>query len=486
MQPTEEQTAVVDASLDGEPLKVDARAGAGKTSTLGLVSTAKGRARGVYLAFNRLIAEEAKRKFPLSVRCGTVNSQAYRSVSADITRKLRNPLEPNYLLAERFGLQPIKVPTTIGKNLELTSAKLGRMVRDGLARFCGSAKPTPLDWHIPVDPLITEQAAEALRHALLPSVVKLWEESQNPRSPGAISHDVYVKLWQLSRPTIPADYILFDESQDANGLMLSVLRRQSAQVIYVGDPYQQIYEWRGAVNAMDHIKAQKRALTLSFRFGEPIAALATRILRTMDEEVPVRGQASIASRIHKDISPSELKVNAVLCRKNATVLSYVADGLQRGEKVAIRANIRDIMAFLDCAERLMCGQRTDYPTALSLFANWSEVQDYADSFAGRDLKPFVKLIDDEGIPYVRQLLSTVSPESEADYVVSTIHQVKGLEYDSVRIAGDFRFKTDDDGKYTMDTEEKRLLYVALTRAKRNLDITAIQVDMHRMFRDAGV
>ncbi|MFX8098481.1 UvrD-helicase domain-containing protein, partial [Acinetobacter baumannii] len=94
------------------------------------------------------------------------------------------------------------------------------------------------------------------------------EESQNPQSPGAISHDVYVKLWQLSRPTIPADYILFDESQDANGLMLSVLRRQSAQVIYVGDPYQQIYEWRGAVNAMDHIKAQKRALTLSFRFGE--------------------------------------------------------------------------------------------------------------------------------------------------------------------------------------------------------------------------
>lgn len=71
-------------------------------------------------------------------------------------------------------------------------------------------------------------------------------------------------------------------------------------------------------------------------------------------------------------------------------------------------------------------------------------------------------------------------------MVSTIHQVKGLEYDSVRIAGDFRFKTDDDGKYTMDTEEKRLLYVALTRAKRNLDITAIQVDMHRMFRDAGV
>lgn len=102
MQPTEEQIAVVDAALDGEPLKVDARAGAGKTSSLGLVSTAKGRARGVYLAFNKEIAEEAKRKFPLSVRCGTVNSQAYRSVSGDITRKLRNPLEPNYLLAERF------------------------------------------------------------------------------------------------------------------------------------------------------------------------------------------------------------------------------------------------------------------------------------------------------------------------------------------------------------------------------------------------
>jgi hypothetical protein len=47
------------------------------------------------------------------------------------------------------------------------------------------------------------------------------------------------------------------------------LRAQQCQVIYVGDPYQQIYEWRGAVNAMEHIRAPECALTESFRFGLP-------------------------------------------------------------------------------------------------------------------------------------------------------------------------------------------------------------------------
>jgi superfamily I DNA/RNA helicase len=32
-------------------------------------------------------------------------------------------------------------------------------------------------------------------------------------------------------------------------------------LIYIGDPYQQIYEWRGAVNAMAQIDAPERALT---------------------------------------------------------------------------------------------------------------------------------------------------------------------------------------------------------------------------------
>jgi superfamily I DNA/RNA helicase len=69
------------------------------------------------------------------------------------------------------------------------------------------------------------------------------------------------------------------------------------------------------------------------------------------------------------------------------------------------------------------------------------------------------------------MLSRATPETEADYVVSTIHRAKGLEWDRVKVCGDFRFKIDDEGRTTLIDEEKRLLYVALTRARTEMDVS---------------
>lgn len=485
MTPTVEQDAVVEAVKAGGPLKVKAYAGAGKTSTLRLAAEARGRSRGLYLAFNKEIAKEAASKFPSNTRCRTVHSIAYGATRPEITAKLRNPLEPPHQLASRYRLGPVRVPTTIGKDLELSPSKVARMVMDGAARFCRSAQSEPLAWHIPVDPIVKEAEAEQLRDSLLPSVRKLWQEYCDPAAASAITHDVYVKLWEQSRPRIGADFILFDEAQDADGLMLSVLRAQQSQVIYVGDPYQQIYEWRGAVNAMDHIRAQERALTESFRFGPAIAQLASRILALMDEAVPVRGQDRIESRILHESTSGHDSFDAILCRKNATVLTHLAEGIARGGKVAVRANIDELKAFADGAEQLMRGQRIGYPAALALFETWEEVQEYADSFAGRDLLPLVKLIDNEGVDYLRLILSRISPETEAQYIISTVHRAKGLEWDRVRLAGDFKFKRNDEGEMSMAPEEMRLLYVAMTRAKAVLDVSEIRPDLYTMFRDAG-
>lgn len=486
MVPTDEQIAVVDAVSAGGAVKVKAYAGAGKTSTLRLAAEARGRARGLYLAFNKDIANEAAQKFPQSTRCRTVHSLAYSATPPEITRKLKNPVEPPHQLAIRYGLAKLRLPTTIGKDLELSASKVARMVMDGAARFCRSAQAEPLAWHIPVDSIVKEDEAEHLRDSLLPYVKRLWNEYLDPASPSAIVHDVYVKRWERSRPSIGADFILFDEAQDADGLMLSVLRAQQSQVIYVGDPYQQIYEWRGAVNAMEHIRAPECALTESFRFGPAIAQLASRVLALMDEETPVRGQDHVESRILHDSTPGHDRFDAILCRKNATVLTHLAQGIGRGARVAVRANVDELRAFADGAEQLMRGQRLGYPATLALFETWEEVQEYAESFAGRDLKPLVTLIDNEGVDYLRLIHTRVFPEDEADYIVSTVHRAKGLEWERVQLAGDFKFKTGDDGKLTMAPEEMRLLYVAMTRAKRLLDVSEIRRDLYTMFREAGV
>ena len=75
----------------------------------------------------------------------------------------------------------------------------------------------------------------------------------NPKSECPTTHDGYVKYWQLSNPQIKYDYIMFDEAQDANPVLLSVILKQKCQQIFVGDKFQSIYQFRGGVNAMDVI-----------------------------------------------------------------------------------------------------------------------------------------------------------------------------------------------------------------------------------------
>jgi hypothetical protein len=97
-------------------LKVKAYAGAGKTSTLRMIADRLADQRGNYLAFNKDIATEAKRKFPGNVTCRTVHSLAFSSVDRALTAKLNLAKEPPHHLASRYGLGPVRVPTVIGKD----------------------------------------------------------------------------------------------------------------------------------------------------------------------------------------------------------------------------------------------------------------------------------------------------------------------------------------------------------------------------------
>jgi len=93
-----------------------------------------------------------------------------------------------------------------------------------------------------------------------------------------ITHDFYLKKFQLSNPLLPYDYILFDEGQDASAAMLDVFLKQKAIKVIVGDTHQQIYAWRHAVNSLAKTDFNTLQLSASFRFTQDIARLATDIL----------------------------------------------------------------------------------------------------------------------------------------------------------------------------------------------------------------
>lgn len=106
---------------------------------------------------------------------------------------------------------------------------------------------------------------------------------------------MYLKVWALKKPKLPFDFILFDEAQDANPVLLHLLQEQQSQLIVVGDRYQQIYSWRGSVNAMSTFKTiHSCCLSQSFRFGQSIANVANSILKNyLGAAVEIRGNNNI-------------------------------------------------------------------------------------------------------------------------------------------------------------------------------------------------
>jgi hypothetical protein len=79
IHPSPDQQRARELFLKQEGLRIDAYAGVGKTTTLRLLASSTN-GRGLYLAFNRSIAENARGKFPTHVACATSHSLALHSI----------------------------------------------------------------------------------------------------------------------------------------------------------------------------------------------------------------------------------------------------------------------------------------------------------------------------------------------------------------------------------------------------------------------
>jgi superfamily I DNA/RNA helicase len=87
-------------------------------------------------------------------------------------------------------------------------------------------------------------------------------------------------------------------------------------------------------------------------------------------------------------------------------------------------------------------------------------------------------VDEHGVDVILAAVDKLSVEQGAEIVVSTAHKAKGREWASVRIGEDFtepmdQEETDENGDPLpgdIDDAEARLAYVAVTRARHQLDI----------------
>ncbi len=465
LMPTAEQQAAREMFAAGGDLALVAGAGTGKTSTLVLMGQSTPR-RGLYVAFNKSIADDAKSRFGSNVECRTAHSLAFQSVGRNYRERIsRSARVPAWQTARRLGIdRDLPVNST-----RITVKHQARLVMGMVRRFCYTTDRQLMARHLEWVNGLDTGGQDFVARELLPYAARAWEDLQDPGGELRFEHDHYMKMWALTSPVLGADFVLLDEAQDTNPVLEEVFLNQKAQRVCVGDPAQQIYAWRAAKDVMTAFPAEHLELTQSFRFGPGIAAVANRWLCHAESPMRLAG-CGPESRIGPVVG-----ADAVLCRTNADALREVIGFLDDGVPVALAGGGAAMERIAQAALELKAGKRTSHPE-LFLFSSWGEVQEYVEQdSAGSDLKAIVQLVDTHGPEAILAAAQRLTPEEQAKVTVSTAHKAKGREWDTVRIAGGFEAPPlDEDGlQAPLSLPEARLAYVAVTRACRHLDMESM-------------
>lgn len=487
--PTDEQLDAIMLAEQPGDLIIEALAGAGKTSTLKLIAGELVGQRGQYVAFNKKIVTDAKSSFPSSVQCSTAHSLAYRAVGYRYRPRMdpKNPANRRRNgseVARSLGLDP-STPIVIDageETHELSAERVASMAAQTVERFCQTADREIGVRHVPFARGLDRPgtgsypANDQAAVIVAPLARKIWESVQDPDDfRFKFTHGHYLKMWELTGPVIDCDYILFDEAQDANPVMMSIVEAQAkrgVKLIWVGDTHQQIYSFTGAVNAMARVNAEHRTyLTQSFRFGPEIAGVANAVLGRLGAGVQVTGSGPAGSV--GPLPDGELP-DVYLSRTNAGALGKAMDLLADGHRVYIQGGMDQVVSFCKAAIQLIETGKTSHPE-ISCFSSWSKVIEYVDAGAdpaAADLRLMVGLVEHYGAEeLIRTIEQTSRSEQEADVTVSTAHKSKGAEWDRVELIGDF--------PDSPEAGELRLLYVAVTRAKLWLDHGAVDIENKR-------
>ncbi len=300
-------------------------------------------------------------------------------------------------------------------------------------------------------------------------------------------HDYYLKLYQLKKPKLRYDYVLFDEGQDASSVMLDVLLKQTARKIIVGDVHQQIYSWRQAVNSLQQVPFPAYTLSNSFRFPEEIASLAKKVLQW--KQLLPEASAPVAIT---GLGPAKghIQSRATLARSNLFLLDKAIQLLHdhQFERIWFEGNLSaytfasdgtsifDVLALFDNKpERVK-------DALLKALGSFEKLEEYLEKAEDPELATITEMVRKYGneLPgYISALKNMQVPSDQrerADMIFSTVHRSKGLEYDEVQLTTDFvsedkvirAVAENDKQKLARLNEEINLLYVAMTRARFNL------------------
>jgi F-box protein 18 (helicase) len=485
MELTSEQKEILSGSGN---MKINAVAGSGKTTTIIEYTKSKPlKSKILYLAFNKSVKLDAKKKFHNqglnNVTVETAHSLAYRHIVMNSPYRINALGYKIHEIAEILGL------TNNGeKHSEFV---LANHIKKFFSYFCNSDKLLIEDLNYLE--IVADRKAKAFVKMYYKYIQKQTMELFQKMEQGKIdiTHDFYLKKFQLSNPKLDYNHILFDEGQDASAAMLDVFFNQQAEKIIVGDTHQQIYSWRFAVNSLEKADYKTHLLSTSFRFNQEIADLAVSVLK-WKEFLGLDHQFSIIGSGRQE----EIKSKAIIARTNLGLLlkaiEYVTENKQV-ENLYFEGNFHsytyaeDGASLYDVLNLYNNKQRFIRDKLIREMSSMRELEEYISKTEDMELGMMVEIVKEYG-NQIPEILKTIKEKhlknddkEQAEMIFSTVHRCKGMEYDSIELATDFiteekikkattELKKVNPNYYIKLNEEINLLYVAITRTKIRLSI----------------
>lgn len=500
MQNTPEQDKIFQWFQSGNGnLVVEARAGAGKTTTILAGIQMAPEKKALLVAFNKAIATELEHKLAKcnkDIHVSTLHALGYRLLRQSGAYQVDEERRQRGFEAWLWPSGSKAIPWVSKRGL-FDLCKLVRETQPDASQE--EILKIAINFDIRFDTRTTYGpfwGAETCH--------KLVQYAKNtPPDGGKVDFADMIFLptvWQLMKPAY--DLVVVDEAQDMTAVQLGMIKhlvKPGGRIVVVGDPYQAIYAWRGAHSngialMKQELKAVTLPLTVTFRCSKRVVIEANNyvpdIRAKSGAELGGVKAIDLKSQLFGMVQPGDYiiaRTNAFVARSFVNAIrqhpAAIMGGLPNGVLEVInqvRTNTKQpcytVDQLIDGLERKRRQEvlkaeietkewaaKLDIPhsvmfdaAVLQIDEKYGFIAAFTEACRGKSMGLFDELVE---------LAKTGVKDQDKVVVCSTVHRIKGKEANRVFLIQD-SFK---GAKLNPESQEERnLQYVAITRAKHTL------------------
>jgi len=407
-----------------EIIAIKSVAGSGKTTTLLELAKIHNTKRILYLAFNKALITDIGVKIKKQ-NITNLYPRTFHSLVHGIYTSIEGGIEPDITPELRPQTIHNVIPWFKGKPFNLRKSYV-----DLYTNFC--RQPTYST---------TQEYAKRRCCIEKPLLNQLWNQTLLKKF---ITYDSLIKLAQVNKSLngyidSAYDMIMVDETQDLDIMMLSMLLNDTTiPKVFVGDPMQSIYKWRGCINGFNHLPSTSLIIEFysTFRVGDPACEI-------------IRKKFNNCWMISKSSNETILTNNLLTIQDQK--YTYLFRTWRHLLKTAQKTNNIWICNYEEQVEKMR-----KLHSVLKTFKGNVDQEEFSD-----DLPLFLKSLTKDALEkLISDIEGNIVSKKDAQIEFYTIHSYKGLEDNNVRIAGDIEDIT--------GVKDSNLYYVALTRGMKNI------------------